>query len=133
MNKRNTKQKFTLLSYLEENKDKHLSAEKISADLIKYGVSQATVYRILNSLVDEGLVRKIYVDESKSACFQYIDEKCKSNNHYHFICNKCSNVIHFESDKIIELQNDLLKRLNLSLDTNKTVFYGLCSKCSEEK
>ena len=56
----NTKQKEKLLEYLIENKDKHVNVQTISAYMASEGISlgTATIYRRLDKLVEQGIVRK---------------------------------------------------------------------------
>ena len=55
----NTKQKEKLLEYLISNKEKHTNVQEISAFLTAEGspVGVATIYRQLDRLVEQGLVR----------------------------------------------------------------------------
>ena len=70
--KRNIKQKTLLLEYFKENKHKHLTIDSILQDLSnsKKTISQATIYRLINTLVQEGLIRKIVVDDKKCSCYR---------------------------------------------------------------
>lgn len=128
---RNTKQKQIVIDFLKENKEKHLMPENIidslrSKDL---GVSQATVYRILNTLTDEGIVRKYFIDESQSSCYQYVEDKDKCNSHYHLICSECGKVFHFENKKISGIKDEIFKEDGFSIDLKRVVFYGVCKEC----
>ncbi|MBR1883643.1 MAG: transcriptional repressor [Clostridia bacterium] len=129
--KRNTKQKATLLEYLKSNSNKHLTAEQISRDLSSLNVSQATVYRLLNSLAKDGKIRKYHIEEKQPMCFQYIEDSCIAPSHYHFICNTCEKVFHFEDKEVEKLKDSLAKSQDFFIDTDKTVFYGTCKKCMQ--
>ena len=127
--KRNTKQQFILIEYLKEHCNEHLTAEDIYSGLFNQNISQATIYRLLSSLTEEGLIKKIHIDDTKPACYQYIKSKCQDSHHYHFICSKCSNMFHFEDDAVLNLKKSLEINQKFYLDTDKTTFYGLCSSC----
>lgn len=127
--KRNTKQQFILVEYLKKHKSEHLTAEEIYNGLINQNISQATIYRLLSSLSKDGIIKKIHIDDTKPACYQYTEEKCKNSGHYHFICNKCSNMFHFEDETVNILKKSLQSNKNFLLDTDKTTFYGICNKC----
>ena len=131
--KRNTKQKSLLLDYFIKNKHKHLSIDTILQDLSsdKQSISQATVYRLINTLVQEGLIRKIVIDDKKCSCYQYIDTNQKCYEHYHLICNKCGAMLHFDNNIIDNLKDNIYSTFNFEIDTSKVVFYGICSKCKK--
>ena len=75
-----TKQKEIILNYLKQNSNTDLTADMIVNYIIKKNkkCSQTTVYRYLKQLVNEGIVRKYYIDNNTSSCYQYIkNEECK--------------------------------------------------------
>jgi Fur family ferric uptake transcriptional regulator len=86
-----TKQKNIIINILIENKDKHLNAEEIYMILKKNNasVSLATLYRCLDKLVSENIVRKYNTTHLGKACYQYIDKNCTVHNHFHLVCEKC--------------------------------------------
>ena len=59
-----TKQKEIILNYLKQNSNTDLTADMIVNYIIKKNkkCSQTTVYRYLKQLVNEGIVRKYYID-----------------------------------------------------------------------
>lgn len=129
--KRNTKQRYIVIEYLKKNADKHLTVEEISSKLLKENVSQATIYRTLNSLTEEGILKKIFIADKKACCYQYINIDKKCTEHYHLICNTCGCILHFEEHLVNTLKENLLKQTHFTIDTQKLVFYGTCKKCSK--
>lgn len=129
--KRHTKQKEIVINYLKNNTHKHLTAEKILLDLKKENenVSQATVYRILSDLSNEGLVRKYISADNKCSCYQYVDSVHKCSMHYHLICDKCGEITHFENEEMEKMKKDILKNEQFDLNLQKVVLYGKCKKC----
>ena len=99
----------------------HPTAEEIyeiSKETIP-NISLGTVYRNLNTLVNEKLIRKIKVDESK---YRYDHNKDK---HAHFICTKCSNIIDIPENifnHVDEFDGNIVKDIDLSLS-------GICKDC----
>ena len=127
-NIRKTKQKDYLIEYLKNNNSKHLSVEKIQNDL--YGkVGLTTIYRILNYLLDKGLVSKISLENKQGFCYQYNEKNENCNNHYHLICEKCGKLIHFESDEIKKINEEANANNGFEIDNSKVVFYGICKNC----
>ena len=79
--------------------------------------------------MQEGLIRKIVVDDKKCCCYQYIDTQKKCIDHYHLICNKCGSMLHFDNSIIYNLKENVYSTFNFEIDTSKVVFYGICNKC----
>ena len=82
-----TRQREAILDYLIEHKDKHVTVNNISDHLEQEGarVGVTTIYRHLDKLFEQGLVRKYTVDGSTSACFQYsnADGTCQKKNYFY--------------------------------------------------
>lgn len=129
---RNTKQKQIVIDFLKENMNVHLMPEQIIENLKNENrkVSQATVYRILNALTDEGIIRKYFINDSQCSCYQYIKDKDVCKSHYHLICSECGKVLHFENKKIAGIRDEILKEEEFSIDLKRVVFYGICSSCN---
>ncbi len=82
-------------------------------------ISLGTVYRNLNTLVNEKLIRKIKVDDTH---YRYDHNKDK---HAHFICTKCSNIIDLPENmlKVVdEFEGNKITDIDLSLT-------GICKDC----
>lgn len=128
----NTRQKEKLLDYLIENKDKHTNVPTISAYLSAEGtpVGVATIYRRLDKLVDQGLVRKYVIDGKTGACYQYIGDNVCSE-HFHLKCVRCDKLIHINCSHLMEINDHIREHHGFVIDPSKTVFYGICSDCAE--
>ena len=129
--KRRTKQKDLVINYLKNTTHKHLTVEKILLDLKKENenVSQATVYRILSDLSEDGTVRKYMSSDNKCSCYQYVDNVNKCNMHYHLVCDKCGEITHFENVEMEKMKKDILKNEEFDLNLQKVVLYGKCKNC----
>ena len=131
----NTRQKEKLLDYLISNKDKHTNVQKISAYLTAEGtpVGVATIYRQLDKLVENGLVRRYTIDGKTGACYQYIDESQDCMSHFHLKCIKCERLIHIDCGHLKGISEHILAHHGFTVDSSKTVFYGVCEACMEEE
>ena len=92
-NKYNTKQREKILNFLKEKKDSNTTAEEILAYFNSKGenIGKSTVYRFLNNLVKENVIKKYMVEGRNCSCYQYIEEKnCKE--HYHLKCERCNKI-----------------------------------------
>lgn len=126
-----TKQRESIIAYLKDNKEKHVTAEEIMEYFksLCTPIGKSTVYRCLDSLVNENLVRKYVITEKDGACFQYVDNNEECTNHYHLKCTKCGKLVHLECEDIEELQEHMLTHHNFKIDICKTVLYGECGDC----
>ncbi|MBQ1340779.1 MAG: transcriptional repressor [Ruminococcus sp.] len=128
----NTKQKEKLLNYLISNKDKHVNVQTISAYMSEEGtpLDTATIYRRLDKLVEQGVVRKYVIDGKTGACYQYIDSQSNCHEHFHLKCIKCERLIHIDCGHLKGISEHILAHHGFTVDSSKTVFYGVCSECS---
>lgn len=114
-----------LILELVNQSQEHMTAEQIFLELKKTEprVVQATVYNNLNALCQEGLIRKLSLENSP-------DRYDKILRHDHLICRKCGALsdVHF-FDLTRQLEGQLGEGI-LSYDLK--VFY-LCPKCREQK
>ena len=91
-----THQRLLILSVLEQNSGRHMTAEDIyelvAEDYPEIGL--ATVYRTLQLLWDMQLVDRISLDDG---CVRYeighlLEDETK-HNHHHLICRSCGDSI----------------------------------------
>lgn len=129
----NTKQKERILNILIENSSVHTTAGHIAQCLQAQGtpVGIATIYRYLDQLADDGIIRKYTIDNKTGACYQYIGEKKECKEHFHLKCVKCGRLFHVECEYLSSLDKHILSHHGFTVDHTKTVLYGYCDKCSE--
>ena len=48
-------------------------------------------------------------------------------------CEKCGKLVHLETDDLKDVCSQLKQEHGFSLDSAKTVLYGVCSECAETK
>ena len=126
-----TKQRDTILKYMTEHGDSHVTVNTISEYLSEQGtpVGTATIYRHLEKLVEQGSVRKYTVDSTTGACFQFVPSDRQCHEHYHLKCEKCGRLIHFECSFAKELAAHIFSEHGFAVDPLRTVFYGVCREC----
>ena len=127
-----TKQRDLILNYMTAHKDSHVTVNVISDHLIGSGtpIGTATIYRQLEKLVEQGVVRKYTVDNSTCACFQYVEPERGCHEHFHLKCEKCGKLINLECDFVSELQVHVQSEHGFTIDPLRTVFYGVCKECA---
>lgn len=133
--KYHTKQREILINYLSAEPGRHFTAGEICEYMKSKGetIGQATVYRRLEKLVDEGILNKYIIDGNGPACFEYIGEERNGSDEvcYHCKCEKCGKLIHLHCDEIREIREHLLREHQFYMDPKRTVFYGLCEECGK--
>lgn len=89
-------------------------------------LSLGTVYRNLNILIEQDLIRKI----DFGSTFDRYD--ANTSPHYHFICERCGSII----DLKLSIEDELNTRVDLNTNyktkRHRIEFYGLCDKCLKE-
>lgn len=125
----NTKQKSALINFLKDNGGIHTTAADIANGLKSQGIKigTATVYRHLDRLVTDGLVKKYITDGG--ACYQY-GEDCHGN-HFHLKCISCDTLFHVDCDFLENLAPHILEHHKFKVDNTRTVMYGICEKCRQ--
>ena len=125
-----TKQREAIAEFLRTTSD-HVSASEIIARLREMNISvgAATVYRTLDKLEKEGLVRKMSTGDG-SACYQYISH-LECHQHFHLKCLSCGRLIHLDCDFLADMEKHILDHHGFTISTGKTVIYGKCADCSK--
>jgi Na/Pi-cotransporter len=93
-------------------------------------IGTTTVYRQLERLVDEGCVKKYFMDGSSAAYFEYVDHAdCGHEACFHCKCSKCGKLIHLHCHEMEAIQTHIFAHHGFQLDSVKTVLYGVCESC----
>jgi Fur family ferric uptake transcriptional regulator len=129
-----TKQKTQVLSYLRKHASEHITAAELVFALNTEGepIGAATVYRQLEKLEAEGLVRRYALDDRGSACWQYAGDEAQSgtcHSHFHLKCTVCGTLFHLNCDHLHEIAHHVAAEHGFEIDPARTVFYGVCEKC----
>ena len=125
MNTRNTKQKELILDILHNNRT-HPTIHEIYEYAKKKdsSIGQATIYRNVNRLVEEKKVLKL--PNSTNDSFHY---DINTEQHIHFICNKCCRIIDIFDNDYKKYLKDIEKNHSLSINKTNIILEGLCDNC----
>lgn len=130
-----TKQREIILNLLENNQNRHMTAEEVILLLQEQNtpVGKATVYRYLDCLVEQGIIRKFVAPEGKGACYQYASAHETCNMHYHFKCEKCNKLFHVECHYLDGIAKHVFNDHQFKINNSRTIYYGICKDCAGEK
>ena len=126
-----TKQKEALLDYLATRRGEHITVAEIRAHFETQGqpIGTTTLYRQVDELVREGVLRKYIVDESSAACFEYTGEQPTGEPLVHCKCESCGKLLHIRCGQFEEMQRHISADHDFAVDAQRTVLYGLCADC----
>ncbi len=102
-----------------------MAYSKIQSDLSQ--LDRVTLYRTLNSLVDNGLIHKVLVEENE-AFYATCSSNCSSEEHHHqhvhFRCTNCKEVTCVSSQPINQLEIPGYLVQNFEIQAT-----GVCNLC----
>jgi Fur family transcriptional regulator, ferric uptake regulator len=101
-----------------------LSPEQIHSKVGSEICDRATVYRILESLGEAGLVQRLIL-EGKTL---YLPEE-SNHHHHHIVCRKCHSTVCLDECLISPLEKKA-KQLGFHDIRHSLQLTGLCSKCA---
>ena len=109
------------------NNDDHREADEIymAIKLKGVSVSRATVYRTIDVLLKNNLVRKLDLGVGPSK----FEHKINARHHDHIICIQCGRIEEFMVDKIENLQDKVAEEYGFKLVRHIHQLFGLCENC----
>jgi Fur family ferric uptake transcriptional regulator len=121
-----TQPRRIILRLLENNPQRHLSAEEVYKALLEMeeDVGLATVYRVLTQFEAAGLVIRHHF-ESGLSVFE-LNEGC---HHDHIVCVKCGKIVEFVDDIIEERQRAIAQHHGFEITDHCLYLYGVCPSC----
>ena len=130
MNDYQTKQRKELLCFFEKHCDEQLPISAILSELgEKNIVSRSAVYRNIERMIAEGIIRKSAKAEGIGSLYHYIGSP-HCNEHLHLQCNHCGKIFHLENETEEDRLKKVLRNIGFSLDEQKTMLYGICRDCN---
>ena len=125
-----TPSRVAILSLLKETPHP-ISAQEIT-DRITEGTSErVTVYRIIQSFIEAGLVREVNLRHG------HIDYELahEEDDHHHMVCVTCGCVEDFEECGADKIAKAVLKKSKLfaSVHEHAIELFGICKTCAKKK
>lgn len=125
-----TAQSKAILEYLSSLGGAHVTAAQIAEYFGKTkSVGLTTVYRHLDRLTGSGIVRKYFVGDDSSACYQYIADCADCAEHFHLKCEGCGTLVHLRCDMLDGILEHVHEEHSFLIDRTKVIFYGKCADC----
>lgn len=90
-------------------------------------VGLTTLYRNLNQMASDGMIKKIDGLEA-SAHFDH-----NTFEHYHFICKECGKVFDIPSSVAPSVVKNTREATGFDIISHDIVFHGVCSECKKRK
>lgn len=128
METRNTRQLEIILEIMNKKENMfHPTAGEIVELVLKHdpSIGQATVYRNINKLVNDGLLLKIPTDNN----FRY---DVTTKGHGHLTCLKCHKVFDLFDEDYQDSINSIEKKHNVKVTSSNLVLKGYCEICNKE-
>jgi len=107
--------------------DAHRDADEIYHSLRQKNipVSRATVYRTIDVLVKNNLVRKLDVGVGPNK----FEHKIGLKHHDHIICMNCGTIEEFRVKQIEDLQKQVAEEYGFKLGKHSHQLFGICKDC----
>lgn len=124
--RRQTRQRAAVTSALE-SREEFRSAQELHDELRHAGesVGLTTVYRTLQSLVDDGLVDVIVRSDGEA-----VYRLCSSHHHHHLVCRSCRATVEIEAPTVEAWAVDVARRHAYSDVSHTVEIFGRCPDCS---
>lgn len=121
-----TPQRLMMLEVLAKQGD-HLSAEDIHARVVSLYpyVNLSTVYRTLEMLVSEGIVREAELGGGR----RFFEIASSADPHHHLVCRKCGAIQHIAARHLEPVEKHLLKEHRFEVSETVLTSFGTCGKC----
>ena len=86
-------------------------------------LSQATVYRTMELLVQLRLVRPLYLNDPTQ---RFVSA---TGGHHHLVCANCGEILEFDHCTVDQLARELSEKYNFEISSHLLEFHGLCGAC----
>jgi Fur family ferric uptake transcriptional regulator len=89
-------------------------------------VGLASVYRVLDSLLETGLVQRIDVGDGVA---RYEAVRPSGEHHHHLVCDSCGKVESFTDDVLEDAIHRVEQASGYAVGTHEVVLHGTCRSC----
>jgi Fur family ferric uptake transcriptional regulator len=106
-----------------------LSAIEIEDSLRRRGepTARASIYRILDLLVEHGLAERVVVG-SGQARFERLEYD--GDHHHHLVCDRCGQLVAFDDPGLEQAISRVSARLGVRVESHDVTLHGACAQCN---
>jgi Fur family transcriptional regulator, ferric uptake regulator len=110
------------------DQDCALSAVEIEDALRAQGRStgRASVYRVLELLVEHGLVERVEVGDGQA---RFERQQPGGEHHHHLVCEHCGRLVAFDDAGLERAIDRLSERLGVRIESHDVLLRGACGRC----
>lgn len=90
------------------------------------GITEATVYRTLEFLAENGLACSAHMGSG-----HLIYEIAKPDHHHHLVCRKCGGEVHIDHTSLEQVYSELEAQSGFRFIDSHVTFFGLCPECQK--
>jgi Fur family transcriptional regulator, ferric uptake regulator len=105
-----------------------LSAVEIEDILRARGrpTARATIYRVLDLLVEHGLVERLAVGDGQA---RFERAHPGGEHHHHLVCERCGQLVAFDDPGLERAIDRLSERLGVTVESHDVLLRGACRRC----
>jgi Fur family transcriptional regulator, ferric uptake regulator len=105
-----------------------LSAVEIEDALRAEGkpTGRASIYRVLDLLVDHGLVERVAVGQGLA---RFERSHPSGEHHHHLVCDQCGRLVAFDDPELEQAIDSVSERLGVRVEHHEVVLHGACERC----
>jgi Fur family ferric uptake transcriptional regulator len=109
------------------HQSKPLTVKEIHLALADGECNLATVYRAMNRLSGNGLVKRLDFGDGV-ARFELIAQG-DTGHHHHLICTHCATIVKIEECMVTDVEQQIARASGFARVTHALEFFGLCPQC----
>ena len=127
----NTRQRREMLAFLKHHDLQHYSVDDFVFEMEQQGekIGRTTAYRFLESLAEQGSVRKY--QNGGVTQYQHVEHSTECDAHFHMMCKYCGKLYHVNCDLMAKLTRHIFEDHGFCLDPRETILVGACANCGE--
>jgi Fur family transcriptional regulator, ferric uptake regulator len=91
-----------------------------------YPIARASIYRVLDLLVEHGLVERVVVGEGQARFEPVLPS---GEHHHHLVCDQCGRLIAFHDPGLERAIGRLSDRLGVHVESHEVLLHGVCERC----
>ena len=124
---RMTPQRMAILHVLHHEAT-HLSPTDVfvRAKAIMPGLTEATVYRTLEFISENGLARPAHIGNG------HLVYEIARQDHHHLICRKCGGEVQIDHAPLETVYTELESNSGFRFIDSHVTFFGICPECQED-